>query len=71
MTTADRNTRRVLLDHRDLVESRLTTARTVGDVWRIGHQLDALDAQLDHPGPAPRVRRHRHGTGHTNPGRRP
>lgn len=41
------SSRRALVECRDLVESRLGTARTVGDVWRINTQLARLDARLD------------------------
>lgn len=39
--------RRPLLERRELIEDRLATVGTVGDVWRINDQLAAIDTQLE------------------------
>lgn len=44
---SDLGGRRAAIERRDIVESGLAKARTVGDVWRIGRQLAAIDADLD------------------------
>lgn len=42
-----------LLNQRAFLEEGLATARTVGDVWRIGRQLDAVEQHLlDNPADA-------------------
>lgn len=47
MTTAAHvPNRRTLLEQRAIVENAIGSARTVGEVWRLGERLDAIDRQL-------------------------